>query len=370
MLKIVHLTSVHPRNDIRVFHKECKFLEKYDEFNVSLVVADGKGDIIIENVNIYDVGVPKNRLIRIFLSTFLVFLKSLKLKADIYHFHDPELIFYGYILKILGKKVIFDIHEFSYIQIKHKAWLPKYLRGSVSFFYKRIEDFFCKRFDALIVPQEEMKSYYRKVNLNTITAFNYPSRMDLLDPNDIPDCQKRIKNLIYVGALSDDRGFSNMISLIEDLYERDSGYKLYIAGKYSDSQLEQVKYSKACEAIVMLGFLDRLSIKEYLKNCAWGLILFNNVGQYYMANALKMFEYMSAGHILLIPDFGNWHDLNSQLSVGFNVDVKNSKNIADIIYTMDENTFNVFLERNISLVNEQFVWESEVQKIYDAYRTI
>ena len=369
-MKICHLTSVHPRNDIRVFYKECSSLAKYNDLDISLVVADGKGNVIKENVSIFDVGVSRNRFSRIFFSTFFVFIKALNTKANIYHFHDPELIFYGYILKILGKKVVFDIHEFSYIQIKHKTWLPKYLRSTISYLYKVIEDFFCKSFDVLIVPQEEMKSYYQKVNLNTITAFNYPSRADLIDPNDFPSYQNRIKNLIYVGALSDDRGFANMIVLIEDLYERDSGYKLYIAGKYSDSQLEQVKYSKACEAIIMLGFLDRISIKNYLKCCAWGLILFNNVGQYYMANALKMFEYMSAGHILLIPDFGNWPDLNSQLSVGFNVDVKNSKNIADIIYTMDENIFNVFLERNISLVNEQFVWESEVQKIYDAYRTI
>ena len=143
-IKVCHVSSVHPRNDIRVFYKECISLAKYNDLEVCLVVADGKGDTIVENVNIYDVGSPKNRLVRIFLSTFLVFMKSLKLKADIYHFHDPELIFYGYVLKILGKKVVFDIHEFSYIQIMHKAWLPTCLRGPISFLYKKIEDFFRK----------------------------------------------------------------------------------------------------------------------------------------------------------------------------------------------------------------------------------
>lgn len=369
-IKVCHVSSVHPRNDIRVFYKECISLAKYNDLEVCLVVADGKGDTIVENVNIYDVGSPKNRLVRIFLSTFLVFMKSLKLKADIYHFHDPELIFYGYVLKILGKKVVFDIHEFSYIQIKHKAWLPNHLRGSISFFYKKIEDFFCKKFDVLVVPQEEMRTYYQKVNPKTITAFNYPSRNDLIISTDLPTYENRIKNLIYVGALSDERGFSNMIALIEELFLRDPNYKLYIAGKYTDQQFELVMNSKACDAIVMLGFLNRESIKKSLTNCAWGLVLFNNVGQYYMANALKMFEYMSAGQILLIPDFGNWQELNTTLEVGYNVDVQNPKSIADIIYTMNENTFNVFSKRNISLVNEKFVWESEVQKIYDAYRSM
>ncbi|WP_180072934.1 glycosyltransferase [Acinetobacter sp. YH12075] len=369
-MKIAHLTSVHPRNDIRVFHKECVSLAKYDDLDVSLIVADGKGDSCVDKVKIFDVGASRNRLYRIFFSTFLVFVKALNIKADIYHFHDPELIFYGFILKLLGKKVVFDIHEFSYIQIKHKAWLPSYLRKPISFFYKKIEDFFCKKFDFLVVPQEEMKKYYKKININTITAFNYPSKADLISRDSFPTADNRLKNLIYVGALSDDRGFSNMISLIEELVSKDPTYKLFIAGQYSKYQIEVVQSSPAFSSITMLGFLDRESIRNNLKNCAWGLILFNNVGQYYMANALKMFEYMSAGQILIIPNFGDWKKLNDTLTVGYNVDVKKPKDIADIILRVDENIFNSFSKRNIKLVSEQFVWESEVKKIYDAYRIL
>ena len=370
MVRVVHLTSVHPRNDIRVFHKECVSLAKFKDLQVSLVVADGKSDDSLNEVNILDVGAPKNRLIRIFLSSFLVFMKGLKLKADIYHFHDPELIFYGFLLKIFGKKVVFDIHEFSYVQIRHKSWIPSYLRKPISIFYKFIEDFFCRRFDLLVVPQDEMRDYYLKINSNVITAFNYPSKKDLIKIQQLPDFETRAKNLIYVGALSNDRGFSNMVKLIEELYSRDSGYTLFIAGQYSDEQLEIVKKSKAKDAIKLLGFLDRKSIKEFLISCGWGLILFNNVGQYYMANALKMFEYMSAGQILLIPDFGNWKNLNKEYRVGFNVNVIDAIEIADKICSIDCKLYEEFSKRNIDLVNECFVWEGEADKIYNAYRNI
>ena len=36
-----------------------------------------------------------------------LFKLALKEKADVYHFHDPELIFIGIVLRLLDKKVIY-----------------------------------------------------------------------------------------------------------------------------------------------------------------------------------------------------------------------------------------------------------------------
>lgn len=60
---ICHLTSVHPRNDSRIFHKMCKSLASMD-VKVTLVVADGKGNEMLDNVEIIDIGVPSGRLDR------------------------------------------------------------------------------------------------------------------------------------------------------------------------------------------------------------------------------------------------------------------------------------------------------------------
>ena len=42
-LRVVHLSSVHSRNDARIFYKMCKSLSK-EGCNVYLVIADGKGN--------------------------------------------------------------------------------------------------------------------------------------------------------------------------------------------------------------------------------------------------------------------------------------------------------------------------------------
>ncbi len=54
-MKVVHMTSVHTRNDVRIFHKECKFLA-VEGHNVFLVVADDKGDSSEGGVTIIDAG--------------------------------------------------------------------------------------------------------------------------------------------------------------------------------------------------------------------------------------------------------------------------------------------------------------------------
>ena len=124
-MKVCHLSSVHPRNDIRIFLKECISL-KDAGYDLSYVVADGLGDDEIQTIKIFDVGKPKHRFTRIFFSSLKVIIKGATIKADVYHFHDPELALFCLVYRILGKKVIFDVHENVVEQIQDKTWLGNF----------------------------------------------------------------------------------------------------------------------------------------------------------------------------------------------------------------------------------------------------
>ena len=45
MYDIVHITTVHPRDDVRIALKELHTLSNVNEWKCGLIVADGKGTI-------------------------------------------------------------------------------------------------------------------------------------------------------------------------------------------------------------------------------------------------------------------------------------------------------------------------------------
>jgi len=111
MHKIIHITSVHARYEIRTFLKECVSLANHG-YAVSIVLADGNGDEVKNGVQIIDAGVNStNRLLRMTRTASKVYKKAKELDGEIYHFHDPELLPVGLRLKKRGKKVIYDVHE-------------------------------------------------------------------------------------------------------------------------------------------------------------------------------------------------------------------------------------------------------------------
>ncbi|MFN9112262.1 MAG: glycosyltransferase, partial [Bacteroidota bacterium] len=106
-IKIAHLTSAHPYTDIRIFHKQCVSLSK--QGYAVYLVATNCASQVLNGVNV--VGVQrkgKGRFSRMFNTTRDVYRKALELDADIYHFHDPELLPFGLKLARRGKIVIYD----------------------------------------------------------------------------------------------------------------------------------------------------------------------------------------------------------------------------------------------------------------------
>lgn len=367
MIKITHLTSAHKRDDIRIFAKMCNSLAKIEHYSVSLIVADGRGDEIKNNVTIIDVGATiGGRLTRMTKTVKKVFAKAKELDSDIYHFHDPELIPIGLKLKKLGKKVIFDIHENTELQILEKDWIPFLFRKLFSLMYKKYENYACKKFDAVIVPQEAMFKKYNDL-IKTIVIGNFPNKITYNDLSRNNYCKFR---LLYSGAISKPRGFFNMLNLIDELNKIDTNYKLTLAGPMSSDLLKEAKKYDGWKNTEYLGVLSKKEIYKIYAENSIGLILFNNVGQYFMAYSLKLFEYMQNGMYVIMPNFGDWVKFNQTYKVGLNVDVSNARQIAKQIHQLNKEQLYKIGKNNMENVNKYFSWKSQEKKLFKIYKEL
>ncbi|MEN6489861.1 MAG: glycosyltransferase [Smithella sp.] len=354
MRKICILTSVHTPFDVRIFHKEAKSLASAG-YEVVLIAQHEKEETI-DGVNIINLNRPRNRIQRMTTTVWSLFRKAIAVDAELYHFHDPELIPVGLMLRRLGKEVIFDIHEDTRRQITRKQYIPLLLRSCLSRVYGLCEDFACKRFSALVTPQEKMTLRYRALNA-AVTVENFVDT-SLYQRRQL-DWSKPV--LFHAGALTEDRGLYNMMNAARQI----SGeFLFYVAGQLSAKTKASTLYP-----LTYLGVLGQEAIVEVYRRANIGIILYDNVGQYSMAGAIKCYEYMASCMPIIMPDFGEWAGFNDTCRCGINVNVRDAKGVAAAVSYLVDNPDKArqMGENGRKWVEKSYSWQSAFEKLLRLY---
>ena len=362
MMKVVHLTSVHQRYDARICLKECMSLsENYLTF---LVVADGKGDEILKQLNILDVRKIHGRKSRVLDGSKAILKKALELNAEIYHIHDPELIFVGLKLKKQGKKVIFDAHEDFPKQILTKHYLPLVLRKIISICAEIGERFLCRKFDGIVGATPFISKKFLEINKNVVNINNYP-KIDELQSIENP--QRVYGQVCYIGGISVERGIKEVV---EALTKTKNDVNLALAGKFHSEQLEKdIKQDEGWQKTHFIGFVGRKEIQELLSTTQIGLVTLHPTISYLDSLPVKLFEYMCAGIPVIASDFPLWREIVLKHNCGLCVDPKNPEEIAKAIdYLIDHPEIASQMGKNgFKAVQTEFNWANEESKLLKFY---
>lgn len=359
MKKIVHLTSVHARHDIRILLKECSSLARAG-YAVSLVVADGKGDEVKNGVTIYDVGLIENRFSRIINTTKNVYAKAIELDVDIYHFHDPEMIPIGLKLKKAGKTVIFDSHEDFASDLLTKSYIPALLRNVMSVGFMFYDMWACKKFDIIVTATPAISKLYHDRGCKTVVINNFP----IIEELSVPKVLK--ENIAcFIGAQTPIRGIKELIEAIG----KTSG-KLYLAGPIISEEFKNELMSMpSWEKVVDLGILSRNDVAEVLAKSSVGLVTYLPAPNHTDAQPNKLFEYMSVGLPVIASNFPLWQEIVVDNDCGLCVDPANTEEIAQAIqFFFDHPDEGVRMGANgMIAVNDTYNWHAEEKKLIDLY---
>ena len=362
MIKVCHLTSAHTRYDTRIFLKECQSLVSHN-FDVSLVVADSLGNEVKDGVGIYDVGKTNaGRLSRFTQTTQKVYRKALDLEADIYHFHDPELMPFAFLLKLKGKKVIYDVHEDLPRQLLSKPYLGTISKHLLSFLIEKVENFFSSKFNAIATATPFIRDRFLKLNSNTVDINNFPLLEELFDS----DYESVKKNQVcFIGGISEIRGIESLVNACEHI-----NGKLVLAGKFNNKIFEQrIKSLKGWKNIDYRGFINRKEAKELLSESKAGIVTFLAEPNHVNSQPNKMFEYMSAQLPVICSDFELWKSIVEVNSCGFCIKPDDSIQIAEKINLLLDNSETVTtlgLNGRESVVSK-YNWSIEGEKLINLY---
>ncbi len=365
--RIAHLTSVHPRGDVRVFHKMCRSLAAAGH-TVFLIVADGLGNSVVDSVQILDVGAPKGRVDRIIKVTRRIRDRAIELQPDICHLHDPELLPTGRRLQKAGICVLYDSHEDGPKQLMAKHYLPRPLRRPTAFLWKHLmEDRLCARLDGVIAATPAIGERFTGVARQLAIVRNYP----LL--SEFPGVQAGVRSeraVCYLGSIGTTRGLLQLVDAVALTHTQPT---LLLAGTCREPGLMEIALRRqAGSRIVEFGELDRAGATQLLGRASVGMVTLHPTPNHLESLPIKMFEYMAAGLPLIASDFPVWRTIVDRYQCGLLVDPLDPISIARAIDCLIEDpaTARAMGERGRKAVEDELNWEAEAPSLLALYESV
>ncbi len=374
-MKILNLSTVHRWNDPRIFYKEAHTLAKLHDL-VHAAVGDF-GEKTAEGVVVRPLGNWKSRLGRpkLWLRAYLEIIKS---KADIIHFHDPELALLLLPVALLGiKKTVCDIHEHPSRVISGKAWIPKPFRKLIGAFFTRLLINTPYIYDHVILAEERYRPLFpSKSNITVI--LNHA-----LIPNpDIPFYNRyegfnpeENLNLLYVGSLTETRGATVMLKTARLLKEHFPNLTLHLVGKALPASLETILYKASREnagTINYHGYIDHKKTTDLYRHAHIGLIPLQPHPNYLDSIATKFYDYMIHGLPCIASDFPLWKEFLDKNLCGISVDTTDPNRLSESIRKLASSpkTLTELSQNAYQRAREKYDWKSEGDKLLEIYKKL
>lgn len=358
-LRIAHLTTTHPRADTRIFQKMCLSLAAHG-YQVSLVLADGEGDARESGVQVLDVGRPATPFRRALLASWRVFRAGLRTRARLFHLHDPELMPYGLLLRLMGKRVVYDIHEYYRDIFLDIYYLPRPLRHACAHIYGLGEWITSRVVNACVVAAADMR---RSLNLPHATVIENYVKISEFRP---PAMRAPSRTVCYVGVLHHSRGVGEMVDAAQS-----ADVTLLLAGRYySDTLRQQVSARPGWAKVRELGFITRRRMQEVFDESVAGLVILTPRQNYNNSSCNKLFEYMAAGLPVIASDLPFARGVIAQHGCGLLVNPPTDPAaIAAAIRQLVDNPQEAaeMGRRGREAVERHYSWEQEEKKLLALY---
>lgn len=363
--RVAILSSVHPPFDTRIFQKQARALAA-GGYDVTLVVPHAR-DETVDGVKLRALPPAGSRVRRMLAAPPRVLREALRLRADVYHFHDPELIPVGLALKALGKRVIYDVHEDVPKSILAKTYLPPAAVRPLAATSRVVEQRASRAFDLVVLARDDIEESFRE-HPRTLLIRNYPSRAAF------PEVVRVDRGdgdflVAYSGGLTAGRGASQMLDALARVPDRCRA-RLVIFGKFGPASLEaEMRAHSAFAKVDYRGWVPYETLPAQLVRADAGIVCFQPEPNNVNAGPTKLFEYMACGLPVVASSFPLWREVIEGHDCGICVDPTDPDAIADAITRLADDPAGrrAMGENGRRAVLEVYNWEAEAERLLAAY---
>lgn len=361
--RVVHMSSAHPASDTRMFHKECRALAEAG-YDVTLVVPHDSSQTL-ESVHIEAVPMPRSRWERMFATTWRVYRVARKANACVYHLHDPELIPAGWLLKLAGKRVVYDVHEDLPRQIQAKDWIPRLLRGPAGLLAELVEGIGARSFDGVVAATPIIARRFPQ--RKTITVHNFVETSMAVAGQQA--YRKRPPYIAYVGGMFRIRGTRELVQSMS-LVPATLGARLVLVGEFKSAEFQkELEELPGWSSVDYRGFLDHGAVSAVLSQARIGIHVPRDTPNNRTGYNTKFFEYMASALPIVASDFPLWRQLWGDIGCFLFVDSTNPADIAGAVSWLLTHPAEAEEMGRLGheAVAKRFSWEREERRLLSLY---
>ncbi len=376
-MRIAMLTSVHAWNDVRIYEKEAQSLaERGHQVVVVGPVDSGRtsagrmqnaqcrtAGAHVEHV---PVSIPKKRVARMVVGGLRMLCSGLKQQADVYHFHDPELLPVGLILRLMGRRVVYDVHEDYPEQILSKHYLPIWLRRTVARAFGRGEKLVARLLDGVVAATDHIASRFNGTKV--VVVRNYPKTGEQRTTNGARRTATEPFRVCHLaGTLTEERGVSSLVRAMEYLGD---GFELVLAGRFVPEAYEdEIRTLAGFRWVRCLGVVPHAEVWRWYAQSDVGAVCLLPVPRFQVSLPVKLFEFMSAGLPVVASDFPLFREIVEGSDCGMCVNPEAPAEIARAVRRLagNEEERSRMSARGMAAVRTRYNWEAEVEKLVGLY---
>lgn len=299
--RIAMVTTAHPHDDVRIYHKEAKTLLdagwRVEIINPHFGGSDENG------IRFSRVALPSGRFGRMLGARRAAMDALLQSRADICVLHDPELLPLLSDLRRTAIITVYDAHEDLPAQLRAKLWIPTPLRGAASLWGRRLLERYLPMAGGVLTATDGIARTLEGLNGRIHVVQNRPTSSDFALFDAARVTMTPAPNAVcYAGALTKQRGLYRMIRCCHA-----AGAVLLLAGRFeSDAARQKAESMPEYTCVQYLGMLNRQGVAEAYAKCRAGLLLLCDTPAYRESEPIKLFEYLCAGLPVIASDFSHW----------------------------------------------------------------